>query len=290
MTSPDNGAQVGSARVNMVAPMLLRWPIIGMSALLVFSAPCSASTGPVGVPVSIASRPARGQWRMVHAYERYLAGIKAQRIGASRAVRFAYRQLGKPYRWGGAGPRSYDCSGLTMVAWRKGGLSLPHRADIQYRTIRRKVPMRSLRPGDLVFFSRAHHVGIYVGRGRFIHAPHTGTVIQRGALTGWRRRVFAGAARPGAPAYRAWPGWVRTLAGLPQRRVTGSVTVPTRPSPGHGSVSVPTRPTASSRMVAVPDRQDASPEAAGVPDRPAVAAGESASAPAQASVMSMSSG
>src|SRR3954454_7497022 len=107
---------------------------------------------------------------MVRASERYLAPVAIQREKAQRGVRFAYRQIGKPYQWGGAGPRSYDCSGLAMAAWRKGGLSLPPRADLQYRTIRQKVPIRSLRPGDLVFFSGASHVGIYVGRNRFVHA------------------------------------------------------------------------------------------------------------------------
>ncbi|WP_433190904.1 NlpC/P60 family protein [Actinoallomurus sp. CA-150999] len=145
--------------------------------------------------------------------------------------------MGKPYRWGGAGPRSYDCSGLSMAAWRRGGVPLPHRADIQYHTIRRKVPINHLRPGDLIFFSGARHVGIYVGHGRFVHAPHTGTVVQRGSLTGWRRRAFAGAARPGAPAYRVWPRWVRSLATRPRRRISGSMSIPTTAAPG--SVSIP---------------------------------------------------
>ncbi|WP_329249443.1 NlpC/P60 family protein [Actinoallomurus sp. NBC_01490] len=138
--------------------------------------------------------------------------MKAQTVKAHKAVRFAYRQVGKPYQWGGAGPRTYDCSGLVMAAWRKGGLRLPHRADLQHRMIRRKVSLKHLRPGDLVFFSGDHHVGIYVGRHHFLHAPHTGARVQRGTLSGWRLRTFAGAARPGAPAYHAWPHWVRTLA------------------------------------------------------------------------------
>ncbi|GLY88153.1 C40 family peptidase [Actinoallomurus iriomotensis] len=150
--------------------------------------------------------------RVLRSYERYMARMKAQSVKARAAVRFAYRQVGKPYQWGGAGPRTYDCSGLVMAAWRKGGLRLPHRADLQHRMIRRKVGLKHLRPGDLVFFSGDHHVGIYVGRRHFLHAPHTGARVQRGTLSGWRLRVFAGAARPGAPAYQAWPHWVRALA------------------------------------------------------------------------------
>ncbi|WP_252801665.1 C40 family peptidase [Actinoallomurus spadix] len=214
--------------------------MIGASVLLALWTPAGAAArAERGHAVTAVSGPTQRQFRILHAYERYLARTTAQRAAARRAVRFAYRQMGKPYRFGGAGPRSYDCSGLAMAAWRRGGVSLPHRADIQYHMIRRKVPMRSLRPGDLVFFSGASHVGIYVGRGRFVHAPHTGTVIQRGALTGWRRRAFAGAVRPGAPAYRAWPRWVRTLAGRPRRRVAGSVSVPARPATWNGPVSVP---------------------------------------------------
>ncbi|MFB9832795.1 C40 family peptidase [Actinoallomurus acaciae] len=173
--------------------------------------------------------------------------MKAQTAKASKAVRFAYRQVGKPYQWGGAGPRTYDCSGLVMAAWRKGGLRLPHRADLQHRMIHRKVGLKHLRPGDLVFFSGDHHVGIYVGRHHFLHAPHTGARVQRGTLSGWRLRVFAGAARPGAPAYHAWPHWVRTLAkqheaeqhphGAPHRRHDDARTSgPQAETPGTGPV------------------------------------------------------
>jgi cell wall-associated NlpC family hydrolase len=93
------------------------------------------------------------------------------------AVAEAYRQLGKPYRWGAAGPNSFDCSGLTMWVWGKAGVSLPHssRAQIGYGT---RVSKSQLLPGDLVFFgSPIHHVGIYVGNGRYIAAPHTGDVV-----------------------------------------------------------------------------------------------------------------
>ncbi|MCO5998519.1 C40 family peptidase [Actinoallomurus rhizosphaericola] len=242
--------------------------MIGVSVLLALWTPSGAAARTErGDAVIAISGPTHRQSRILYAYERYLARIAAQRVAARRAVRFAYRQMGKPYRFGGAGPRSYDCSGLAMAAWRRGGVRLPHRADIQYHIIRRKVPMRSLRPGDLVFFSGASHVGIYVGRGRFVHAPHTGTVIQRGSLTGWRRRAFAGAARPGAPAYRLWPRWVRTLAGRPRRRVTGSVSVPARAAAWDGPVSVPRhRPAAAGDSTPAPTPSEAaSREAASVP-------------------------
>ena len=206
------GIQARNLWYKLARPALLQGPALGMSvALVVLPYDVSAASTRHSKEFSSAQLM-QGQLRAVRSYEHYLARVKAQGVKARRAVHFAYRQLGKPYQWGGAGPRSYDCSGLAMAAWRRAGLHLPHRADLQHQVIRRKVPFRHLRPGDLVFFSGDNHVGIYVGRGRFIHAPHTGTVVQRGFLTGWRRHAFAGAARPGAPAYHDWPQWVRSLA------------------------------------------------------------------------------
>jgi peptidoglycan DL-endopeptidase CwlO len=96
----------------------------------------------------------------------------------SAALAWAYEQLGKPYRYGGAGPRSFDCSGLTMRAFAAAGISLPHSAAAQQHSGRR-VPLSQLQPGDLVFWgSPAYHVGIYVGGGRILDAPHTGTDVQ----------------------------------------------------------------------------------------------------------------
>jgi cell wall-associated NlpC family hydrolase len=91
---------------------------------------------------------------------------------AERAVRHAYAQLGKPYVFGAAGPWAYDCSGLTMAAWRRGGVALPHNAARQYRAVPH-VSRSELRAGDLVFYyGDLHHVAIYVGRGMVIHAPN----------------------------------------------------------------------------------------------------------------------
>ena len=102
---------------------------------------------------------------------------------ASVAVRFAYAQLGKPYVYGAAGPSSYDCSGLTMSAWNAAGVSLPHNAAAQQASIP-SVSLSNLEPGDLVFFgSPAYHVAIYIGGGRVIAAPHTGTVVQIQSLS-----------------------------------------------------------------------------------------------------------
>jgi peptidoglycan DL-endopeptidase CwlO len=92
------------------------------------------------------------------------------------AMAFAESQIGKPYRWGGAGPATYDCSGLTMVAWAKAGVSMPHSAQDQYNMTAR-IPLSDLQPGDLVFFGTptdVYHVGMYVGGGSMVDAPETG--------------------------------------------------------------------------------------------------------------------
>ena len=98
--------------------------------------------------------------------------------GASKAVATAEAQLGKPYQWGGAGPDSFDCSGLTMYAWAAAGVSLAHSAATQYDETAH-VPIADLQPGDLVFFgSPPYHVGMFVGNGQMIDAPHTGANVE----------------------------------------------------------------------------------------------------------------
>jgi cell wall-associated NlpC family hydrolase len=97
---------------------------------------------------------------------------------AATAVRFAYAQLGKPYEWGGAGPGGYDCSGLTSAAWAAAGVRLPHNARAQYGAVAR-VSRAQLQPGDLVFYyADIHHVGLFVGGDRIIHAPQHGERIR----------------------------------------------------------------------------------------------------------------
>jgi len=102
----------------------------------------------------------------------------------TKLLAFAYAQLSKPYRFGGSGTRVYDCSGLVMRAAAAAGISLAHSAAAQQRSGHR-VPLSQLQPGDLVFWGNpAYHVGIYVGGGRILDAPHTGTVVQIQAIWG----------------------------------------------------------------------------------------------------------
>ncbi|GAA2623050.1 C40 family peptidase [Actinomadura fulvescens] len=127
---------------------------------------------------------------------------------ADRAIRFALAQRGRPYVYGDTGRRGFDCSGLVQQAWRRAGVSMPRVAATQYRKIRTRVPRAKLRPGDLVFFHRLGHVGMYLGKSRFIHAPSTGRRVSVERLRGHYRRSYVGAVRPGwkpLPAIPARP-------------------------------------------------------------------------------------
>jgi cell wall-associated NlpC family hydrolase len=109
-------------------------------------------------------------------------------VGAVIAA--AKAQLGKPYSWGAAGPNSFDCSGLTLWAWRAGGVSLPHYTGAQYGATRH-VSISDLQPGDLVFYNGMNHVGLYIGGGQIIHAPHSGDVVKISSLYYWDTSMVA---------------------------------------------------------------------------------------------------
>jgi cell wall-associated NlpC family hydrolase len=96
-------------------------------------------------------------------------------------IAFARAQLGEPYVWGGAGPNVWDCSGLTMMAWRQAGVRLSHYTGYQWAETKR-IAISQLQPGDLVFYGTSvpniHHVGLYIGSGQMIHAPNPSTVVK----------------------------------------------------------------------------------------------------------------
>ena len=98
---------------------------------------------------------------------------------AAQAIAFARDQLGKPYVYAAAGPDTYDCSGLTMRAWGAAGVSMAHYSGAQYAAFPH-VPLDQLQPGDLVFRGPggSAHVGLYIGNGLMIAAPHTGDVVK----------------------------------------------------------------------------------------------------------------
>jgi cell wall-associated NlpC family hydrolase len=101
--------------------------------------------------------------------------------GHSGAVGVAMSEVGTPYVWAGSAPGGFDCSGLVRYAYQQVGVSLPHSSYAMwgYGT---SVPRDQLQPGDIVFFNGLGHVGIYVGGGQFVHAPHTGTDVQVSSL------------------------------------------------------------------------------------------------------------
>ncbi|WP_042413058.1 C40 family peptidase [Streptacidiphilus anmyonensis] len=110
------------------------------------------------------------------------AELSRRATGAAQAaIAYAVAQIGKPYLWGATGPRSFDCSGLTMRAWQAAGVDIPRTSQDQWAQLRH-VPVADLRPGDLiVYFHGATHVALYVGDGAIIQAPHPGGVVELAA-------------------------------------------------------------------------------------------------------------
>ena len=101
---------------------------------------------------------------------------------AAKVVAYAYAQLGRPYVFGAAGPRTFDCSGLVMRAWEQVGVHLAHSSYIQMNEQTVHVPRSQLQPGDIVFFYGGGHEGLYVGNGKVVHAPHSGDVVKVSSL------------------------------------------------------------------------------------------------------------
>jgi cell wall-associated NlpC family hydrolase len=111
------------------------------------------------------------------------------------AVGIALQYLGTPYVWGASGPGAFDCSGFTSYVYGQLGVSLPHNAAAQY-SYGAPVSRDQLQPGDLVFFDGLGHVGLYIGGGQFVHAPHTGDVVKISSMSdSWYAATFVGARR-----------------------------------------------------------------------------------------------
>jgi len=123
----------------------------------------------------------------------------ASKQRVSRAARVALQQVGDPYRYGAAGPRAFDCSGLTQFSYRKAGIRIPRTAAAQARRAHR-IPKRKLRRGDLIFFSNGGHVyhaAMFLKRTRgrvlMVHSPGRGKRVQRAHP--WTSRWFAASLR-----------------------------------------------------------------------------------------------
>jgi cell wall-associated NlpC family hydrolase len=189
----------------------------------------------------------------------YLPGAAAR-----RAVAYALDHLGAPYVWGAAGPSAFDCSGLTMAAYAAAGVGIPRVSRAQWGA-GRHVDLASLIPGDLVFYadntadpSTIHHVGMYIGRGLMVHAPHTGAVVRVASI--WRSgyigavRVSAGGRKPGVippppgPPATGPPPTMTTLRPTTTAPPTTRPPATTAPSTTSGTTTTTTVPesTASS--------------------------------------------
>ena len=119
------------------------------------------------------------------------------RNGVAAVIAFAQAQIGKPYEWAADGPDSWDCSGLTMMAWAQARMNLSHFTGSQWAETSR-VPLSDLQPGDLVFYGdtgeNSHHVGLYIGGGQMIEAPETGKNVRYASI--WRSDIVPEAGRP----------------------------------------------------------------------------------------------
>ncbi|TDD74005.1 NlpC/P60 family protein [Actinomadura rubrisoli] len=158
-----------------------------LGASLLVAAPAEAAAPPQQVNVAAVAAAKVSAYRKAR-----------QKKRAAYAVKYAYAQIGDPYRYGGTGPRSWDCSGLAGGSWRKAGVKLPRTTQQIYRAVKYKVSRKRLVKGDLVFFyGGKSHMGIYVGKGYMIHAPSSGKRVKKVKLNGYYKRNFSGAVRPG---------------------------------------------------------------------------------------------
>jgi cell wall-associated NlpC family hydrolase len=150
----------------------LRYSLLVLTIAAAFSLRATGALGAPSSPVVSGLPPAR-----------------ETQVGAlhSNVVRYARRFVGVRYRYGGTTPATgFDCSGFVRYVYAHFGIDLPHYSVAQF-SLGRRVRRSALEPGDLVFFSGLGHVGIYVGSGRFIHAPHSGARVSIEPLTAHRR-------------------------------------------------------------------------------------------------------
>jgi murein DD-endopeptidase len=111
-----------------------------------------------------------------------------------RAAAQALKMVGAPYRYGGASPQGFDCSGLVQWSYRHAGIALPHNTE-QQRRLGQRVRLAELRRGDLIFFDQRgkknSHVAIYIGHGEIVHAPSSGKSVRRDRLYSayWKKHV-----------------------------------------------------------------------------------------------------
>jgi peptidoglycan DL-endopeptidase CwlO len=174
---------------------------------------------------------------------------------ALAAISYAMKQLGDPYVWGAEGPNAYDCSGLTWASYRSAGVSIPRIARYQYHATT-PVSISQLLPGDLLFFSttsrtdwtQISHVGMYVGDGKMIEAPHTGDHVKIAPV--WWSAFFGATRVVPAVGKPTTPKPTPTPAPRPTPKPSHSPTPPPShspsPSPSHSASPTPSTSASSS--------------------------------------------
>ena len=187
---------------------------------------------------------------------------------ARAAVRWALAQLGDPYRWGATGPDSFDCSGLTSSAYAAAGVSIPRVSRAQWGA-GPHVAVANLLPGDLLFYAdnpgdpaSIHHVGMYIGNGLMVHAPHTGDVVRVASI--WREsyagatRIVPGVITPGLPGPPPTAPPPTSPTPPPPPPMTTSPPT-TRPSPAPPTTRPPTSTRPGSPTTTAPPTTTAAP-------------------------------
>jgi cell wall-associated NlpC family hydrolase len=173
-------AQARLATLHRVSQQQAAATVVGVSAIVPSADVPSGEAPSAAVPGAAVSSPAT------------VIAPPSTHGGAAGA---ALSQLGTPYVWAGSAPGGFDCSGLVMWAYAQVGVSLPHSSFAQWG-MGVSVSEDQLQPGDLVFFDGLGHVGIYIGGGQFVHAPHTGDVVKISSLSeGWYAATYVGARR-----------------------------------------------------------------------------------------------
>jgi cell wall-associated NlpC family hydrolase len=164
----------------------------GLTASAASTSPSDVTVPAVTPVVSTAAADSGAAKKQTSWSTRHEVGLKA--VAAAR------KQIGKPYRYGGSGPSSFDCSGLVQYVYRKAGVRLPRTADAQHRHVRRHVKFADLATGDLVYFNGDGHTGVVSkvkgAKVYMIHAAHTGTRIKQVLINSYYRAHFNGATRP----------------------------------------------------------------------------------------------
>lgn len=149
-----------------------------LRSLLLAFALAAVVFGWAAAPISVTERTPAAAKRLYTKSARYARKRPPKPTLGERAASIALKAVGVPYRWGGASlAGGFDCSGLVHWAYGRLGIELPHSSYALFDQGRR-VAQGRMKPGDVLFFSGLGHVGLYLGRGRMVHAPHSGRLVE----------------------------------------------------------------------------------------------------------------